>query len=463
MAAKRTVIEVSRRGRDGDYTGAADVAALQSNVAVLQATRPVETILPVEVATLQSRMNSSALNGNALRMLPGNYPVSTQIDVPSNLTLYAYGASIRNDLADPIAAVLIAGKSGVEINGLTVDGNAAGYASATEHRHGIHIHNSHHVLLDTVRCYGAKGDGIAVGYVFNLVETTLASTQVTMRNVLCDGNQRQGMSIWSVDGLYVSDSYFVGTTGLSPGSGVDIEANNDTDVCRNIHFTRCAFRDNDGTTVHSAGGITISMREDATWEAQHGFTFTQCEVRGTVIGHGVYALYARDVAFIDCDVYENAQHGFLLDSVEGFTIRGGHVRKNGIGSDGEGVLMQGNCKRVIIDSDINANRQHGITTQVGAVLSNVKVGGFIWGNGTILPNARNGMYFQSGTFNDWLIHGATIGEQGETMHNCNVFFEAGGTYSRVRFIDNDLSQHAGPVAVNTAPAGVTFTNNAGYP
>lgn len=87
MAVKRQIIEIARRGRDGDYTGAADVAALTSRVArgtkeVSLASayyNPAADGVTDDTAALQALLDDGA--GGTVTIAKGNYAITGPLSV----------------------------------------------------------------------------------------------------------------------------------------------------------------------------------------------------------------------------------------------------------------------------------------------------------------------------------------------------------------------------------------------
>lgn len=68
-------------------------------------------------------------------------------------------------------------------------------------------------------------------------EPTVPSTNIIVDNVICDGNNRQGISVSSVIGLTVTNSQFINTQGALPESGVDFEPFRRYQPMQNVVFT----------------------------------------------------------------------------------------------------------------------------------------------------------------------------------------------------------------------------------
>ncbi len=114
-----------------------------------------------------------------------------------------------------------------------------------QQNHALAIVNSSNITVKGLTLTGAGGDGIYVSrhydgeYCRNIVVDGVTSTK----------NQRQGMTVISVDGLQVKNSTFSETSGQSPSAGIDFEPESAQDRLNNITVTNCTFRDNYGPGV----------------------------------------------------------------------------------------------------------------------------------------------------------------------------------------------------------------------
>lgn len=91
----------------------------------------------------------------------------------------------------------------------------------------------------------AGGDGI---YVSRLRDGEYCSN-IRIEDVIATDNQRQGITVISVDGLVVRNSVFKNTAGEYPGAGVDFEPESTRDRLANMRFENCTFKDNFGPGI----------------------------------------------------------------------------------------------------------------------------------------------------------------------------------------------------------------------
>lgn len=112
-------------------------------------------------------------------------------------------------------------------------------------RHGLALLSARNVEIAGLRIEDTGGDGIYIGragvYDERDVRESGHCENITIRDVVCDNNHRQGISVISVRGLLIEDCVLMNTDGTPPAAGIDFEPNNPTDVLvdcvlRNTHF-----------------------------------------------------------------------------------------------------------------------------------------------------------------------------------------------------------------------------------
>lgn len=109
-----------------------------------------------------------------------------------------------------------------------------------EWRHALAIRGSANVAVLGLTLRGAGGDGIYLG-------TTSGQRHVkdiVIRDVVCDSNARQGLSVISAENLLVERSVFRNTGGLAPGAGIDLEPNKVGERMVNVVIRDSFFENN---------------------------------------------------------------------------------------------------------------------------------------------------------------------------------------------------------------------------
>jgi len=72
---------------------------------------------------------------------------------------------------------------------------------------------------------------------------------VELDNVTSNHNRRQGVSIVNSNGVYIHDGVLSNNGGTSPGDGIDIENDLETETCANILIQNNTFSGNQGSGV----------------------------------------------------------------------------------------------------------------------------------------------------------------------------------------------------------------------
>jgi len=122
--------------------------------------------------------------------------------------------------------------------------NAALYAKS-EWRHTIAVYSSNRILIEGLNIVESGGDGIYLGEALR----GHPNTDVTVRNIVCSGCNRQGISVITADGLLVENSTFRDTCGAPPESGIDFEPNNSWQVLSGIVLRNSVFENNAGCGI----------------------------------------------------------------------------------------------------------------------------------------------------------------------------------------------------------------------
>lgn len=107
-------------------------------------------------------------------------------------------------------------------NGSIINGNKAEVSTKTssgEWGHGIVISGSHLIEINDINCINCWGDGTNISKRDGLDNPSF----VTFKNVICDSNRRQGLSITGGRVIRINNSQFLNTNGVDPSAGIDVE------------------------------------------------------------------------------------------------------------------------------------------------------------------------------------------------------------------------------------------------
>ncbi|HEX6681171.1 MAG TPA: right-handed parallel beta-helix repeat-containing protein [Candidatus Limnocylindrales bacterium] len=99
----------------------------------------------------------------------------------------------------------------------------------------VRMGTSQDITVEGLVCANAPGDGIILG---------AGSKNITIRNVVCDGNKRNAISVIYADGLLIEGSAFINTEGTLPQAGIDIEPDTLSQIVRDVVIRDCVFAGN---------------------------------------------------------------------------------------------------------------------------------------------------------------------------------------------------------------------------
>ena len=222
--------------------------------------------------------------------------VFTARDV-SNLTLRGYGATVRMQKEDYIVGKVL----------LDMGWNRwFGQYEKAEWRMPLSLQGCDNVTIQGLTLRDSGGDGIIVGR----GGTRTYSKDIHIKDVVCDNNYRQGISVISVDGLLVENCVFRNTWGTPPSSGVDLEPDTPDERLRDVVFRNCLFADNYGD------GIEVFLAHLTADSGDVSIRFENCRVTSRR-GAGIRVTKVSDagpgglVEFRDC----------VVESTEGYGIK----------------------------------------------------------------------------------------------------------------------------------------------
>lgn len=138
----------------------------------------------------------------------------------SNVTLRGYGATLRMRRADY---------------------DAAPYAKA-EWRHVLNIRSSVGIKIYGLTLAESGGDGIYLG----CAKGQGTNRDIHIKDVLCDRNYRQGISVISAENLLIEDTVMRDTAGTAPAAGIDFEPNQSGERLKNCVMRNCLTQNNQG-------------------------------------------------------------------------------------------------------------------------------------------------------------------------------------------------------------------------
>lgn len=304
-------------------------------------------------AAFQALLTNAAAQGASVTLAPNSVlSIKARISIPSGTRLHGSWATIRNDMSASTGDALlwITNASNVLIEQLTIDGNKAAYAPATEWRHGITMEQASKVTIRSVFSNKNKGDGIYIGGT-----VTTYCSDIVLDRVTCDQNHRQGISLVGVIGFSATNCKFTRTAGTNPQCGLDIEPNTADGPVSRIKFTACEF------TGNAAYGIAVAAWKDRTVK-QGDVEFIGCSVDGNLLG-GVKLVTGDGIRITGGTINGNTGHGVWFSASAGNTTA---VMFNGVtifGNTAKGILMDTTSPGLVL----NAVRAYGNTTAAASI------------------------------------------------------------------------------------------------
>lgn len=234
--------------------------------------------------------------------------------------------------------VNINNKENIYIHGLgIVEGDVEGKSASDEHGHGLAIIDSQNIVVEGITFAKCWGDGIYIGQ--NEAKVSLYSQDITIKNVVCDGNRRQGMSVTTAKNLLVENSLFINTGSIKatpPAFGVDIEPNLLGVKLENIHFKNCEFRNNQkggllalncdsSTSIFAEGCVSdgnFKLASNAKNITYIGCTFPDLEVALTPSA-------SDNIKFVNCHIDTN--EGLFMPKYSAYSFKNCSFREiNGV-------------------------------------------------------------------------------------------------------------------------------------
>ncbi len=114
--------------------------------------------------------------------------------------------------------------------------------SKGEWRHVLELRGVANVKIEGLTLAESGGDGIYVG----TLGPGRHCRNVRIKDVVCDRNYRQGISVVSAENLFIENTVMRGTAGTAPQAGIDMEPNNSHEPLKNIVLRNCLSENNAG-------------------------------------------------------------------------------------------------------------------------------------------------------------------------------------------------------------------------
>lgn len=119
-----------------------------------------------------------------------------------------------------------------------------------EWRHCLSLRGCRKVIIQGLTLRDSGGDGIYLGAGKN----GEPNQDIVIRDVVCEGNYRQGISVITAQNLLIENVILRNTGGTPPQAGIDFEPNRPTEVLINCVMRNCVIENNRGYAVHLYAG-----------------------------------------------------------------------------------------------------------------------------------------------------------------------------------------------------------------
>ncbi|MDY0169419.1 MAG: right-handed parallel beta-helix repeat-containing protein [Thermoguttaceae bacterium] len=208
-------------------------------------------------------------------------------------------------------------KSNIKLtgNGATLRMHRADYDGPeyekAEWRHVLSFRGCNDVTVLGLTLTESGGDGIYLGAGRNR-ET---NRNVTIRDVVCDRNYRQGISVITAENLLIEDCVLKNTAGTAPAAGIDFEPNHASERLINCVMRNCRIEDNQGLGIHlylrpldgtsEPASIRIENCVTAGTNATSASVITSCGPEGPVQGL---------IEFVNCRFEDEGRAGIRIGS-----------------------------------------------------------------------------------------------------------------------------------------------------
>ena len=179
----------------------------------------------------------------------------------SNITLKGYGAVLRMQKKDYMSE---------------------SYVKA-EWRMVMAFYGCSNITVSGLTLKDSGGDGIYLG----VTSEQRYCRDIHIRDVVCDNNYRQGISVISAENLLIENCSLKNTRGTPPAAGIDLEPNHHDERLKNCVIRNCTMEQNEGP------GILVYLRPLSAESEDISIRFEDCRVTSRQ-GAGIQVGAVRD-------------------------------------------------------------------------------------------------------------------------------------------------------------------------
>ena len=187
----------------------------------------------------------------------------------------------------------------------------------SEYRHCIALISCNNISIYGLKLLDSGGDGVIISN-YTGVAYQRYCENILLKDLWCDNNYRQGISIGSAQHLRVENCWFTNTIGTAPQAGVDIEPNHPFERLVDIVFDKCRFTGNAG------GGIKVIPISIDSTTLPMDITFNNCYVANNGVNKYQIETYSYPSGATGFVRYNNCMTDGGSYSVGGSKLVNGH-------------------------------------------------------------------------------------------------------------------------------------------
>jgi hypothetical protein len=189
-----------------------------------------------------------------------------------------------------------------------------------EWRHVLSLRGCDGVTVVGLTLAESGGDGIYLG----IGRQGEPNRNITIRDVVCDRNYRQGISVISAENLLIENCVLKNTAGTPPAAGIDFEPNRPGERLVNCVMRNCTIENNQGYALHiyarpldgTSAPVSIRVENCVTrgTNALSASVITSCGENGPLKGR---------IEFVNCRFEDEGHTGLQIGSKppSGATLR----------------------------------------------------------------------------------------------------------------------------------------------
>ena len=173
-----------------------------------------------------------------------------------------------------------------------------------EWRMGLGLWSCTNIKIYGLTLAESGGDGIYLG----VSGDQKFCKDIHIKDIVCDSNHRQGISVISAENLLIEKSIMKNTSGTAPRAGIDLEPNHSTAKLKNCIIRDCIMENNEGP------GILVYLNPLSADSEDISILFENCKVTSEK-GSGIIVGAVKDdgpggyIKFKNCVVENTAQVG----------------------------------------------------------------------------------------------------------------------------------------------------------